>query len=70
MGRPPTAVGHASPAPSQIGNLTKFRIFAKTVQDILVSTLEHGDEGEDRVEESAGVGHQQLLVTHLQGRHK
>jgi hypothetical protein len=32
--------------------------------------LEHSDEGEDRVEESAGVGHQQLLVTHLQRRHK
>ncbi len=53
-----------------IGNLAKFRSFAKTVQDIFVSTLEHGDEGEDWVEESTGVGHQQLLVTHLQGRHK
>ena len=29
---------------------------------------EDGDEGEDTVEESAGVRHQQLLALHLQGR--
>ena len=32
--------------------------------------LEHGDEGKHRVEKTAGVGHQQLLVSHLQRRHK
>ena len=34
------------------------------------TSLEHGDEGEHGVKEAAGVGHQQLLVPHLQGRHK
>ena len=32
--------------------------------------LEHGDEREDPVEERAGVGHQQLLLLQLQGRHE
>jgi hypothetical protein len=35
-----------------------------------VVPLEHGDESEDRVEETTWVGHQQLLVPHLQRRHK
>ena len=35
-----------------------------------MNVLEHGDEGKDRVEQSAGIGHEQLLVSHLQSRHK
>jgi hypothetical protein len=37
---------------------------------LTVVLLEHGDESEDRVEETTWVGHQQLLVPHLQRRHK
>ncbi len=53
------------------GEIWRNFAFSRTQCKVLfVSSLEHGDEGEDRVEESAGVGHQQLLVTHLQPRHK